>query len=131
MKVSAKTQYGLRALIYIAKSKGDVCSLKEIAQKEGISFAFLEKILSQLEKSGIIKSKLGVKGGYKLSKPAGEIKMIDALEALDSEIISVECLHSGNICPRHNKCHAKTLWTMLEKDVYKSLGKITLQSLTK
>jgi Rrf2 family protein len=128
MKVSAKSQYGLRALIHIAHSK-DICSLKEIADKESISFTYLEKILSQLEKAGIIKSKLGTKGGYLLNKQASKIKMIDVIKALDSQLISIDCLYSKQICPRHRKCQAKNLWSLLEKDIEKFLTKTTLKDL--
>lgn len=128
MKVSAKSQYGLRALTYIARTKR-ICSLKEIADKEAISFDYLEKILSQLEKSKIIKSKLGTKGGYQLNKPADKIKMMDVINALDSQLISVECL--AHICPRSKKCQAQTLWKMLEKHLSQFLSKTTLKDLIK
>jgi Rrf2 family protein len=130
MKVSAKSQYGLRALTYIAKTKR-ICSLKEIADREAISFDYLEKILSQLEKAKIIKSKLGTKGGYQLNKPADKIRMIDVINALDSHLISIQCLQSKNICPRNNKCQAQTLWKMLEKHLSQFLSKTTLKDLIK
>ena len=70
MRVSKKTQYGLRAMVYLAKysSKEKICPLKEISQKEDIPFDFLEKIISELQTARLVKAKKGVQGGYFLTK---------------------------------------------------------------
>ena len=67
MKFSKKTQYGLRAMVYLTeayKNKKRICSLKEISENENISFSYLEKILLKLEKQGLISSRRGSMGGY-------------------------------------------------------------------
>ena len=66
MKISKRSQYGLRAMVYLAsvfKQKKKIRPLKEISQKENISFDYLEKIVAQLEKKGLVGAKRGVGGG--------------------------------------------------------------------
>ena len=80
MKVSKRTQYGLRAMVYLATAfgkKGKICSLKEISEKENISFDYLEKIISRLEKKGLVRAKRGVRGGYFLGRSPKKIKIGD------------------------------------------------------
>ena len=75
MQISKKSQYGLRALVYLAKeaSSDTVCSIKEISKAEDIPFDFLEKILSELEKEDLVKAKKGAQGGYFLNKKPKQI----------------------------------------------------------
>ena len=68
MKVSKKTEYGLRALIFLAKKKGKIFSAREIAQKAHIPFYFLGKLLSLFQKRGLIKADKGRKGVIFFSK---------------------------------------------------------------
>ena len=81
LKISTKSQYGLRAIVYLATSKEKINPLRAISKKEGISFDYLEKILSKLEKTGLVKAKKGVLGGYFLAKTPKKIKIAEILKA--------------------------------------------------
>ena len=74
MQLNMKSSYGLRAMVFLANAQ-KICSVREISQKENIPFDFLEKIFSNLQKDGLIKSSRGAKGGYILAKPSREINM--------------------------------------------------------
>ena len=78
--LSKKTKYGLKALTYIARNKGDVpVQVAVIAKSEQIPQKFLEGILLTLRKSGILGSKKGKHGGYYLREEPSEIKMTDVM----------------------------------------------------
>lgn len=69
MKVSTKTRYGLRAMIELAESyKGEPVKVEEIAKRQNISEKYLEHIMLQLKKAGLIESIPGAKGGFILTK---------------------------------------------------------------
>ena len=127
MKISKKTEYGLRAMVYLAKksSKDNPCSIKEISKKEKISFDFLEKIISKLEKTGLVKAKKGVKGGYFLAKPAKKITPGDIVLILEENIVAVNCFG----CPMSGKCSSKDVWDEVQESVDNSLNAITLADL--
>ena len=130
MKISTKTQYGLRALIYLARVDKNLCSLKEISKKENIPFNYLEKIISKLQKEGIVEAKRGKNGGYFLPCSPKKIKIKKVIEVLEGDLVTVKCLTKENfICPQESKCLAKNFWQTLKKSIDKTLNKITLADL--
>lgn len=126
MKISKKSQYGLRAMIHLAKNKG-TCSLKDISEAESISFDYLEKILLLLEKAGIIKGKRGRSGGYCLSRPPSKITVAEIVRALEGKIVLIEC----DGCLKTKNCLAKGAWGELQKSLLSTLESITLLKLIK
>ena len=129
MKASKKSQYGLRAMVYLARIAKEkrVCPLKEVSQKEGIPFDFLEKIISELEKEGLVKAKKGVRGGYFLAKPAKEITAGKIVGILEGGIAPVSCVG----CPISRKCSTKSVWSEVQESLDSTLDSITLEDLIK
>lgn len=127
MKISKRTQYGLRAIIFLARHPKKIFSLSEISKKEKISKDFLEKILSKLAKRGFIKAKKGIQGGYFLFKKPQQIKVIKIIEALEGSFDFVKCLQG--VCPFSKNCCAKKFWQKFQRSLKQSMSKITLADL--
>ncbi len=129
MQVSKKAQYGLRAMIYLAKivEKKKICPLKEISDKEDIPFNFLEKIISELEKAGLVKAKRGSQGGYFLAKKPEKITAGQIVEILEKTIVPVAC--SG--CSKAKTCLSKDVWDEVQDSLVSTLDSITLKDLIK
>ena len=129
MRISKKTQYGLRAMVYLAQCrfKNKVCPLKKISQDESIPFDFLGKIVSKLRKANLVKAKKGIQGGYLLAKKPSKIKIGKIISALESEIPLVKCLKY--FCPMEKKCLAKNFWRKLNSAINSALNSITLADL--
>ena len=102
-----------------------VCSLKTISQKEAIPFDFLEKIVSKLEKAGLVKSKKGVRGGYFLSKSPEKIKAGEVVEVLEEKIEPVNCF----FCGRKKSCPTKNVWKKVQDALVLTLNSVTLDNL--
>lgn len=102
-------------------------SLREISKKEEMPFDFLEKIFSQLEKAGLVKSKKGSQGGYFLSKPAKKITPGDVVMVLEENIAQVHC--SG--CPMAGGCTSEDVWSEAQQSLDNSLNAVTLAELVK
>lgn len=134
-KISTKSQYGLRAMTYLAKCKKKICPLKEISKGEGISFDYLEKIIAKLEKSGLVKAKKGIHGGYYLSKKPLKIKVGEILNSLEGDKQLVKCISQGNLkkslCSRERQCCTRPLWKKVHDSLNKTLNSITLADLIK
>lgn len=82
MKISTKGEYALRAVLdLLTNTKAGVVSLEAIANRQNVSLSYLEQIFSGLKKSGIVVATRGPSGGYSLSRPAKEIKILDVLRA--------------------------------------------------
>lgn len=127
IKISKKSQYGLRAMIQLAKSfkAKRICSIKMISENEGIPFDFLEKIISQLEKENLVKGKRGATGGYLLGKAPNKISVYNIVSVLEGNKKPVNC----EFCLRTKKCASKNVWAKLEVSLNNTLQKIKLSEL--
>ena len=136
MRVSKKSQYGLRAMVYLASvfgKKDNIRSLKEISQKENISFDYLEKIISQLEKKGLVRSKRGIRGGYSLKRSPQKISVGEIIGTLESTMFPVKCLAKEKRynCPRKKTCKTVNVWRKVQEVLNSTLNSITLADLLK
>lgn len=134
MKLSTKSEYGLRAMLNIAMNDaGNATSVTDISKEEGISVAYLEQLLNKLRREGLINSIRGPKGGYTLSKDTGSITVGDIVKTLEGSIYPVNCVatHSGvkDGCKKSKGCVPKTVWIRLAKAVDDCLESITLNDL--
>lgn len=95
---SEKIKYGLSAVFMLAKNyfKGHI-QIKEIAINENLPQNYLEKLLLDLKKAGIVESIRGIKGGYKLKKQLNQIQIIDVIEALEGPISVLNYTSSSNV----------------------------------
>ncbi len=129
MQISIKSRYGLRAMVYLAKTER-TCSVKEISQEEKIPFDFLEKIFSELQQKGLVKSQRGARGGYFLAKSPQKISAREILKTLENkEIFSVTCRRKH--CFFKKKCPVKSVWEKIQETLNSTLDTITLADLIK
>src|ERR1022692_203811 len=89
MRVSAKVDYALRALLELAAAPPGPVKGERLAKAQDIPPKFLENILTELRHAEIVASQRGVDGGYRLAKPAAEISVADVVRALEGPIASV------------------------------------------
>ena len=90
MRVSAKTDYALRAALELAAAPDEKPVKGErIATAQTIPLRFLENILMQLRHAGLVESRRGAEGGYRLARPAGEVTLADVIRAIDGPLAGV------------------------------------------
>ena len=130
MKLSTRGQYGTRALLDLALhgEKGPV-PLKDIAQRQQISLAYLEHLITPLVAAGIISSMRGARGGVRLAKSPQEIKLSEVIRLLEGSIAPVECVDNPGICTRSKLCVTRDIWGELKKAMNGVLESTTLQNL--
>ncbi len=84
MQYSVMVEYALHSLVYLVDAPTeDSIGIKELSEFQGLSETYLSKVFGKLTKAGIVNSVPGVKGGYKLAKPAEEISFWDVIEAVE------------------------------------------------
>ncbi len=139
MIFTTKAEYGVRLLIELGRSEdsGPV-SLKAIAAGEGLPLAYLERIVALLKKAGLVEATRGAHGGYRLAKPAAEIRMDEAVTALEGAVAPMSCFvddrpGSGKVlCSHHDDgelCATKLLWMRVQGGVMDALHRTTLAEL--
>lgn len=131
MKISTKGRYALRMLLDLAMHQGDgFVSLKEIAERQGISKKYLEQIVPLMNNSGILRTNRGFQGGYRLAKPADKYTVGEILELTEGSLAPIACLDSDeNFCPRQSECITLPMWEGLHKVIHDYLFNITLQDI--
>ena len=88
MRLSARVDYALRALSELAAS-AQPAKVDELAAAQGVPSKYLEAILGELRRSGLLRSQRGQDGGYRLARPAERISIADVIRALDGELANV------------------------------------------
>lgn len=96
MHISARVDYAMRALILLAGDGAGRVSCDTLANSQGIPVRFLESILSELRRAGIVTSQRGVAGGYLLARPADEVTVADVIRALDGPLAEVRGMRPEN-----------------------------------
>ena len=131
MKISTKGRYALRMLIELAAHQEQgFMSLKEISEHQDISKKYLEQIVPMLNKSGILRTNRGNKGGYMLAKSPRECTVGDVLRATEGSLAPVACLeYEVNDCPRAESCATLYVWQGLQKAVETYLDSVTIQDI--
>jgi Rrf2 family protein len=130
MKLSIKTEYGLRAVLELAKSRNkNPLHLKDIAKNQNISAKYLEQLMTVLKTAGFVRTSRGSKGGYTLAKPANKIKISEIFNTLEGPITTSECLENKNFCTNVTDCVIRQVWQQVNKAMTDVLQSITLQDL--
>lgn len=110
MRLSKRGEYGIRALLLLAKQNppGELVQIKQIAIKENIPLKYLEQILLTLRHAGLLHSRMGIGGGYHLAKPPASITLGQIIRTLDGPIAPVNCVsqmaYEPCDCPDENAC---------------------------
>lgn len=128
-KVSARTQYGIRAMVYLARKLSGEASIAEIAAAESISPKYLEGIMGQLKSRGLVESERGKNGGYRLSSEPECVSMLAIVEALDGTVKPVTCIDAS--CIQDGSCMPRRFWVGLKEVIDGYLGTRTLKDVTK
>ncbi len=131
MKISTKGRYALRIMLDLAEhNTGEYISVKEISERQDITIKYMEQIVSQLSKTGYLKSLRGNSGGYRLAKAPKEYTVGEILRSIEGSLAPVACLEdSPNQCERCNKCPTLSFWEGLDKVISDYVDNITLADL--
>lgn len=131
--LSQKAKYALRALIHLADKAGeDVVSIGEIAVEENVPHKFLEVILSDLRRCGLVESRRGKRGGYRLARPAGEIAIGEVVRMIDGPLAPLRCASQTQFepcadCRDVQTCEVRWLMRDVRDAIADVLDKRTLQ----
>ena len=125
MRVSAKVDYALRAMLELAAAGGLVKG-EQIATAQGIPQKFLETILAELRHAELVASRRGVEGGYALARPADEISLADVIRAVEGPIATVRGVRPDEVAYEGAASALGPLWIELRSAMRGVLDETTL-----
>lgn len=134
MKITAQEEYGLRCIMHLARVPfGDTVNVRQIAEHEGLSVAYVEKLLYLLNRAGLTESVRGAQGGYRLAIPAEQITLRQVLDALGA-VLTADTLcsqFSGDreVCVHHGGCELHSVWSFVSDYLSLVFNRITLKHL--
>ena len=132
MKISTKGRYALRLMLDLAIQPGDsAVPLRDVAERQEISDKYLEQIVTQLARGGLVRSVRGAGGGYLLTRTPEEYTVGEILRQLEGNLAPVSCVSGGSCCGRADRCVALEVWQQIQDAVDSVVDNITLADLVK
>lgn len=132
MMISSKGRYALRVMLDLAQHEQEgYLSLKEISQRQDISMKYLEQIVALLNKGGMLESRRGKDGGYRLARRPAEYPISEIIGLTEGSLAPVACLDCGEepACPRSRQCRTLPMWQELDRRIDAYLESVTLKDL--
>lgn len=131
MFLSRSCEYAIQAVLCVARhSDAEFVPIKTIAKETGLSFHFLGKILQTLTKKDLLKSFKGPRGGVHLAKPAGEMKLIEIVEAVDGLDFYDHCLIGLPECGEGQPCAVHERWGGIREEIFQMFDRTYISELT-
>lgn len=129
MQIPRKIEYALRAMIHLADVPEGVANGIQIAEHEHIPKYFLEKVIRDLMRSGLVRSRRGPGGGYQLSRPAETISFKDIIEAVEGPINLNVCLEGSSTCNLQPRCRMFRVWEHGQRVLLEVFSQTNLQQI--
>ena len=131
MIISTRGRYALRVMLDLAENgSGEYIAMKKIAERQGISLKYLERILPVLTQNRIVEGVQGKGGGYRLTRKPEEYKIGEILRLTEGDLAPVSCLERGAApCGRRGECRTLPMWTKLHDIIGDYLDSVTLADL--
>ncbi len=134
MKLSLRGEYALRALLVLGLYYDKpVVRIQAISDHQNIPKRFLEQILNDLKTAGIVQSRRGVAGGYRLAKPPKEISIASIIRHLEGALAPVSCVserfYEKCSCPDEQRCAIRSVMKEIREAIVKIAEKVTVAEL--
>ena len=129
MKLSTRGKYGLYAMYYLAEHKDEGPQSLQSISSTGVPTPYLEQLLGNLRRAGLIHSVRGAQGGYQIARPPGEITILDVIDAMEGPLELSECMTDEGHCDRSCQCPVRRVWQKLTDSINRELADVTLDEM--
>lgn len=129
MKLGSKARYAVMALVDLARAGGEApVPLAEISAREELSLPYLEQLFGRLRRAGLVASARGPGGGFRLARPAAEIRISEIASAVGEGLRATRCQAGTPGCRSDkSRCLTHDLWEELGRQIHLFLNAVTLQ----
>ena len=131
MQIPRKIEYALRAMIHLADDPTGVARGIEIARTEHIPKYYLEKVIRDLMRRGLVRARRGPGGGYQLGRPAETISFRDVIEAVEGPSESGRCVLADKPCGGTDQCALHVPWSRARAQLMSELARTQLSTLVR
>jgi Rrf2 family protein len=132
MRTTAKADYAVRAAVELAAAaSGEPVKAEQIAEAQSIPLNFLENILAELRRAGIVESRRGAAGGYLLARPPEEVSIADVIRAVEGPLANVRGMSPDLLEYEGSAEKLRDVWVALRSSVRSVLEQVTLADVAK
>ena len=126
MQISAKGDYAVRAMLALAAASGPLTTVEALAGAQELPRKFLETILVDLRRAGLVVSQRGAEGGYRLARPAAQISLADVIHAVEGPLAEVRGTRPDQVRYTGAAEHLHEVWIALRAGVRAVLESVSL-----
>jgi Rrf2 family protein len=128
VQISAKTDYAVRALLLLAARSPDLVKVDVLIEQQGLPRKFVEAILSELRRAGLVRSQRGAEGGYALARPADQITIGAVIRVVDGPLAEVRGLRPHETTYTGVAEHLPDVWVAMRASLRAVLDETTLDA---
>lgn len=133
MKVSTRGEYGVRAMVALARQYGKgPMSIAAMARASAVPSAYLEQLIGPLRRAGLVESKRGALGGYQLTRPPDLVRVGEVYRLMEGPVAPMDCVSedpSAQVCPLIDGCETRPVWLRMRDAIVETLDSTTLADL--
>ena len=130
MKIPMKVDYGVRALVELARHYGEGhVQTSDIASRQGIPEPYLEQLMTTLQKFGFVQSRRGPQGGHSLAMSPESLDLGMVMNTLEGNGSPLDCFIDPNDCMFSDSCAQQEIWKSVEESIQRVLSSTTLANL--
>jgi Rrf2 family cysteine metabolism transcriptional repressor len=133
MKVSTRGEYGVRAMVALAKNYGQgPMSIAAVSKASSVPMPYLEQLIGPLRRAGLVESTRGAHGGYELSRDPREVWIGEVYRVMEGPVAPMDCVSedvSEQTCPLIDGCETRPVWLRMRDAIVATLDSTTLADL--
>lgn len=129
MKLSTRGKYGLYAMYYLALHKGEGPQTLQSISTIGVPKQYLEQILGNLRRAGLVITTRGAQGGYEMATEPKATSLLDIIDAVEGPIELSECAAAEASCAQSGTCPVRRVWQRVTDSINTELDKIKLSDM--
>ncbi len=127
LELTHRGSYAIRAVLTLARADEDeVVPARSIAKEMDIPVRFLPQVLGDLSRAGIVEARLGRAGGYRLSRPAADVSLLDVIEAAEGDARRQTCVVSGKPCDGSDPCDVHDMFFEAQEAILRRLDSVSI-----
>ena len=133
MKVSSRGEYGVRAMVALARHYGDgPMSIAAVARESSVPSSYLEQLIGPLRRAGLVESKRGAQGGYSLTRAPDLVRIGEVYRVMEGPVAPMDCVSedpADQTCPLIDGCETRPVWLKVRDSIALTLDSMTLADL--
>jgi len=129
LRVSKLTDYATVVMAAMAEQPQDLHAASGLAERTRLELPTVSKLLKQLAASGLIESRRGVNGGYRLVRAPDQISVLEIYEAMEGKLAMTDCADHQGACNRESHCQVRQQWRSISGVIARAMAEVSLADL--